>query len=381
MAPSEPQSETLSLRISESLRRRLERIRELVSRTKGETVSTSEIAKRLLESAREDRLEVAELLMNSTKALVEIRRKGEEGRLLSRAEWTAVAYFVQQGAEGFDRNPISLESSVTILEAFHDVYEKLGKAPSNQEPYYYLGNLPSECRPEGAEADSQATPETVRRTVEETIRRLSDPTTVKWRPTLAARNLYVLLDHERPVEVDALNGALRPYWPVLWRVAARGNYFVNREPIREKPEAHENLYQPAIAPVREGEYSLSFARGEGYDFDILLSFPGPRGPMYPIGPYPKIAEFWTMLSELKPETVDMRGRQLTRGHWSGEEFYGYMVEREGEREYWFRARQNGITFGFSEAEWRQVQRLFKRAWENPEVKLAWEGLLREYGEM
>lgn len=48
MAQSEPQTETLSLRISESLRRRLERIRELVSRSKGETVSTSEIAKRLL---------------------------------------------------------------------------------------------------------------------------------------------------------------------------------------------------------------------------------------------------------------------------------------------------------------------------------------------
>jgi len=103
--------------------------------------------------------------------------------------------------------------------------------------------------------------------------------------------------------------------------------------------------------------------------------------MYPIGPYPKIAEFRTMLSDLKPKTIEMRGRQLTSGNWSGEEFYGYVAERDGEKEYWFRSRQNGITFGFSEAEWRQVQRLFKRAWENPEVKLAWEDLLREYGEM
>ena len=86
MAQPEPQTETLSLRISESLRRRLDRIRELVSRSKGEIVSTSEIAKRLLESAREDGLEVAELLMRPTRALIEIRRKGEEGHLLSRAE-------------------------------------------------------------------------------------------------------------------------------------------------------------------------------------------------------------------------------------------------------------------------------------------------------
>jgi hypothetical protein len=57
MAQTEPQTETLSLRISESLRHRLKQIRDLVSRRKGESVSTSEIAKQLLESAREERLE------------------------------------------------------------------------------------------------------------------------------------------------------------------------------------------------------------------------------------------------------------------------------------------------------------------------------------
>ena len=47
MAESEQQTETLSLRISAALRSRLERIRELSSRRKGESVSSSEIAKRL----------------------------------------------------------------------------------------------------------------------------------------------------------------------------------------------------------------------------------------------------------------------------------------------------------------------------------------------
>lgn len=120
MAQSEPQTETLSLRISESLRRRLEQIRELVSHS-----------------------------------------KGEAGHLLSRAEWTVMAYFVQQGAEGFDRNPISRGSLVAILKAFQEVYKRLGKDASDREPDYYLGNLPSECRPEGTEAANLATPEIV----------------------------------------------------------------------------------------------------------------------------------------------------------------------------------------------------------------------------
>jgi len=48
MAEPEQQTQTLSLRISETLRKRLEDFRKLTSLRKGESVSTSEIAKQLL---------------------------------------------------------------------------------------------------------------------------------------------------------------------------------------------------------------------------------------------------------------------------------------------------------------------------------------------
>jgi hypothetical protein len=76
------------------LRKRLEEIRKLTALRKGENVSTSEIAKQLLESAREDRLEVVDLLANATESLVKIRRKGEADQMLSRAEWTVVGTHV-----------------------------------------------------------------------------------------------------------------------------------------------------------------------------------------------------------------------------------------------------------------------------------------------
>ena len=53
-----PQQQTLSMRIDDGLRRRLERARQLTSAKTGEPISTSEIAKQFLESARDDRLEV-----------------------------------------------------------------------------------------------------------------------------------------------------------------------------------------------------------------------------------------------------------------------------------------------------------------------------------
>src|SRR5580658_411575 len=118
-----PQQPVISIRISEALRSRLERLKEVLSHRSGESISTSEVAKQLLESAREDRLEVAELLSNATKSLVEARRKIEAGYSLSRAEWIAIAWFVFQGVESTAGKPVSQETLKEILEAFLAAYK------------------------------------------------------------------------------------------------------------------------------------------------------------------------------------------------------------------------------------------------------------------
>src|SRR5262249_39571372 len=99
-----PLQHTLSVRISEALRNYLERAREVVSSSKGEAVSTSDVAKMLLELAKgerlDDRLEVTELLTHPTETLLGIRQKWEQKRLLSRAEWVVLAQYIQIGCEG-----------------------------------------------------------------------------------------------------------------------------------------------------------------------------------------------------------------------------------------------------------------------------------------
>jgi len=373
------QQQTLSLRISDALHRRLERAKELLSSKTGESVSTSEVAKQLLESAREDRFEVADLMEKPTEALLQIRRKGEAQHILSRAEWILLAHFVQRGLETYsDRtpNPVSGESLIGVLDAFLAVHELRTERASTHDPYY-VSNLPSECRPakaKGAEDSERVTPETVRKTVAETRKRLSD-SAVKWDTFLAARNLHVLLEDEKLPGVDAVNRALRPYWPVLWRLAARGHYCLTQEPLRAKATSQDSFYQPPIPSIKEGEFTLSFNRGEGSEISLLLSFPGPRGPMYPISGYPKITEFRAMLAALSSDSKDRR--------WEGEHFLGYATASEESKgkDYWFRAHQNGITFGLSEKEWKLVQALFRRAWELPEIRMAWDALTPEYGEL
>src|SRR6266704_817999 len=208
------QGQTLSLRISDALYARLERAKQLLSSKKGDSVSTSEVAKQLLESAREDRFEVADLLATPTETLLEIRRKGEAQHILSRAEWILLAHFVQKGLEAYTErtpNPVSNESLIAVLDAFVAVYELRTERTSLRDSYY-VNNLPSECRPakaKGVDDSERATADTVRRTVAETRKRLSDPA-VKWDTFLAGRNLLILLEDEKLHSADAVNRALRP---------------------------------------------------------------------------------------------------------------------------------------------------------------------------
>jgi hypothetical protein len=374
MAPK-PQQQTLSVRISEGLRARLERARKLASKT-GDSVSTSEIAKQLLESAREDRLEVVDLLEDPTEALLEIRRKGEAQHPLSRAEWTLLAHFIQQGVEAYSTttpNPVSRDSWIAILDAFDAAYALAGERASANDAYY-LGNLPLECRPAAGERGiDHVTPDIVRRSVAETRKRLSDPSNSIGPPVFVGRNLYRVLEGTSSSGQADVDRALRSFWPSLWRLAARGHYALAQQPVRGPLAKQDGLYQTPLPPVAQAAFTLSFARGEGAEFSVLLSFPGPRGPLYPIISYPKIAEFRAMLAALGPAS--------SARSWTGEYFFGYVQSGEPRQpsDVWFRAHDNGITFGLSVEEWAAVRTLFQRAWQSLDIQRAWDQLTLDYG--
>jgi len=372
-----PQQQTLSVRISEALRQRLERAKQLVASKTGVTVSTSEIAKQLLESAREDRLEVVDLMEKPTKTLIEIRKKGQAAQILSKAEWTVLAFFIQQGLESYPSDAVSRvspESLSGMLEAFLAVYE-LRKGASHKDSYY-VGNLATHyLLPNGKTTDEgeKVTPDVVRRTVAEIRRQMNDPRNT-YKPLFIGRNLYVLLEEPTLASgAEALNRALRPYWMTLWKLAARGHYYLYKEPVREKLRIMEDALRAPIPPLEEEGFMLSFARREGNDFCVLLAFPGPKGPLYPLDGYPKMSEFLAMLAALGP--------QAPAKLWNGDYFFGYLVESGEAKDLAFRARDNGITLILSRAEWKAVQELFRRAWQLPDVRLAWGGLILEYGEL
>jgi hypothetical protein len=370
----------ISIRISEALRSRLETLKEVIAHKTGKTVSTSEAAKQLLESARDDRLELANLLTEPTDSLLNIRGKAEAHLPLTQAEWALVAHYCAKGAESFastEQGQLSYESLADILEAFLAAYAIALKKKKVSLDFFYLMTLP-EDKQVATKDPNAVSSEDLRRVVNRTIQMLRDPAQKRRRPLLAVRNLYTLLDEEKFSNIERLNDVLWPHWNTLWRVCARGHYAVHRKPLRPKPAGDDDDFegpmQRGFPSQEEGGYRLDLVREEGNDFSPYLHFPGPLAPRYPVNGYARTAEFRRMLE----------GLDLTRplAQWKGHYFYAHVgITENQEFDVNFCACDNGISFVFPMEHWKSIQNLFRRAWQSPDVMQAWDTLALEYGEM
>jgi len=373
------QQPVISIRISDSLRTRLETLKVLMSMKSGESVSTSEAAKQLLESSKEERLELVKLLSEPTDSLLNIRRKAASKLPLSQAEWTLVAYYCLQGAEMYAntaQTEISFDSLAAILEAFQAVYGLLRKKNKTHLDSFFIAHLPSDAQAEGKSPDEIGS-EDVRRAVTHTLRMLKNQAEDRQRPIFVARNLYFLLDELEVPNVEKLNETLWPYWPILWRVCARGHYFLHVQPLQDPNSPAGELDAPLNPPLpkfEEGEYRLEFVRSPREGFSAWLYFPGRLSPRYPVSGYPQISEFRTIL-----ERLDIKREMI---FWEGRYFLAYTGCYEGDViGVNFQARENGITFNFRGDDWQAIRKLIRRAWQAPQVRRLWDALVLEYGEL
>ena len=370
LGPMKPQQQTLSVRISDALRRRLESARHLVANTADGPISISEVAKRFLETAHDDNIEASELLSRPTEALLSIRHKWERRQSLSRPEWLALGYYLQVGCEEVSEDPElpTAESYASLLEAFVAARSvRAGKDP--EADHYYLGNLESEVVAPGSNAGKPIDLDAVVKTARSIVDRLRESHSSGSKPVFVGRNLYVLFRDERLKGIEALNKALRPYMSTLFRIAARGHYLREGRPVREHQLGRDvrSLRSPQPPPVVVGPLRLSITIDETNEFSMLLDS-GQHRVLYPLESYPVIREFAALLGALKPSE-----------QWTGREFFGY-ADRAGGL-FQFRRRSNGITITFSGEEWPALGELVNKALELPELQPALEDALLAYGEI
>jgi hypothetical protein len=368
-----PQQHTLSVRISETLRDYLERAREVIASSQGKSVSTSDVAKLLLELAKgerlDDRLEVTELLRHPTETLLGIRQKWEQKRLISRAEWIVLAHYLEIGCEGTfeDVEAARQESFAALLEAFQSLLALRTGSAVNRDRYY-LGNIGAPALTKGkSRSDSEA----VIQSVKQLIRTLREPgSTIK--PVFAGRNFYVAIRDEDLEDIAAVNHALLPHMSALFRFAARGHWLREQRPIRPRRESQDYGFRSSVFPqLTAGDFRLSILLSAEEDLTMAIEMPV-RDVTYPLGFYPQIREFAKMLTRVKAS-----------GHWKGREFFGYTNAQVSgtATHFYFRHRLNGIAFGFSPEAWDCLQEVFAKALGLPELQPALRELALQYGEV
>ncbi len=378
------QQQTLSIRVSESVREFLDRARKQFSDARGENMSISDVAKALLESAIEnqmdDRLETTFLLAEPTETLLKIRRKWESTQELTRAEWIVLAQFVQSACEELSTDPEvpSRESFADILEAFLKV-RSLRRHADPERDSYYLGNLrgftgqAASGSTGGGTKESDIIPVIIRRLVQD-LRESSKSE----RPAFAARNLYVALREEQLIGADGLHRALSPFLPRLFSLAARGHWLTEHRPIRQARRTWQPLsFIPDYVPnVQVGNFVLSSVVSRDGELDMMLSLNAQRI-AYSLGPYPEIREFQAMLNRMPHART-----------WDGHYFFGHHDSSTSAQpqtdptagSFHVREHGKGILVMFTETEWGELRSLLNQAMNLPQLQVTLKELSLQYGE-
>ena len=364
------QQQTLSIRISESMRDYLERARKVFSAARGEVVSVSDVAKILLEGARHFHpglpLEVAELLGASTEALAEIRTKWQHQRTLSRAELTFLAIWVQTGCERLSEDPTmpTAASYIAVLEAVLAVRD-YREARSDDLDDYYRENIPV---PEDEEEFFERTAKPVPDLYRELIERLRQ-SPEESKPVLAGRCLFVAFRDEPFNELESVNKKLLPLMPDLFRLAARGHWIREHRPVRPRNDGF--AFVANIPPALAEGFRLTVSGTADGDLSLNITMTT-RALTYPLTSYPQIREFAALLQQLEPGNV-----------WNGRQFSGSADVATSDRSAWFHFRRygDGVSVSLAESEWAILKNLFLAVLAEPTLQPLLNELSLMYGEL
>lgn len=346
-----PQQQTLSIRVSDTLREFLERSKQVISLARGETVSISDVAKTLLESAKDDRLddrlEAADLSENPTASLVNLRHKWRAGQPWSRAEWIFAAKYIQIACEELTDDPLApgVEPFVVLLQAFLSV-RGLRSERGTGIDRYYLGNLEEGSGWNERTMGPNVVPDAVAKLIEKIRTAGSGKKAIG-----VGRNLYVALRDEDLVGMAALNGALTPFMPTLFRMAARGHWIREKEPLWLPREG--SLALPSVPMLRRDDLWISV---QPCDCDISLAIGiNSRDVTYILINYPQIRELEAMLRNLVPEDA-----------WRSQHFHAFAETINGTLRYEF--RRQGIVVGFTAEQWKQLKSAYFAMLEEPAMQ-------------
>jgi hypothetical protein len=355
----------------------LKRYRDTLAADLGRPVSLAEAVFIVLENRA---LEVErfttrhEYHQTPTIVLHRIRTRWESERTLSAAQWDMLAEYVCVGTDHEQQPPPfqpvipSSASCRAVLDAFKAVYQ-LRRNPSFDRIWTYFDGL------RGDESPIRLSPTDV----EERERELDSLIEYRRQHSIASeerpRHLgrcFLTAVRNEGVDSTMLDRCLAPYWPVLWRLAARGHWLRhNYQPIRiQESGSHPRLNWPILSSaLSAGDVKLSFSPADGPEFTTMLELARPRGVRLQLREYPRFAEFRAMLDG--PEDRPWQGRYFIATPTPDAAPATRSVLLRGDL---------SIRIDLSAQEWQTVRDLLRQGLQDSAVQWRLRTLEQEYGE-
>jgi len=266
------------------------------------------------------------------------------------------------------KNERSSSSFLSLLEALLALLKvRAGESPDRDQ--YYLKKLRACAWVHGRDSGVARVGGVVQSLIQE-LRETESPV----RPVFVGRTLHVALRDEEFSSVMGINEALMRFLPTFFRLAARGHWLKEHRPVRldrKASELRDYGFRPSVfQPVCAGEFRLTILLTGDGDLAMALEMTS-RKAVYPLGRFPQIREFAALLEHLSPG-----------GIWKGREFLGYTnaCDCHPVTRFYFRQRSNGIAFGFSPEEWKELRGAFRQALGSPGMVPILTELSMEYGE-
>jgi hypothetical protein len=370
-----PRNEVISLRLNQERVELLERYRRAFAEELGREVSLSEAAFLALEDRAPgmDRTAARVALLKSpTDALAGIWTRWESQHALASVEWDVLATYVRIGADE-ERHPDpnaavpSRESYVALLDAFEVVYAHRLE-PVSRHTWVYFGNLEGFLTTDTlAATDPAQRDQTVRAQIARRRALLHSPD--RWeRPGNIGHCFWVAVQEEG-VDSRMLDQLLARYWPVLWRLAARGHWIRHdRRPVRVSESTADDARQLVSLPAAMSvdDLTVSFLATGGAEFTTSIAWGSGRISL-DITRYPELVEFRAML--------DLDGDRS----WTGRQ-YLMTVANDGSGTRHVSLPRRQMQFILTAIEWTTLRDLFRRAWQLPELQRSLQELQLEYGE-
>jgi len=257
----------------------------------------------------------------------------------------------------------SRESYLALLNAFEAVYMHRAE-PASRHTWTYFSNLEGLLATETA---SVTDPEQRHQTVVMQIarRRAVLESTNDWDTPGNVGHCFWTAVLEEGVDSTILDQLLAPYWPVLWRLAARGHWIRHAHRPTRSGEIRRSGPLIPPRPLSVGELTLSFRSAPGGDLIVTIASRS-RGFGMEIARYPELMEFRVLV-------------ETTEDRWVGR-YYAMTVEAQPPGVRRVQLRRRRMYLEFSTPEWLAVRDLVRRAWEIPYMQHCLAELQQEYGE-